>query len=300
MGSGRFDHAEWKSYTSTGSKGYDYQSAPVDQIYARRAISQALDPRGITVRESRDSADNPQSTPVIVALDVTGSMGMVLEAMAKDGLPTLMTEIYGRKPVTDPHVMALGIGDCEHDAAPLQATQFEADIRIAQQLEDLYLERGGGGNNYESYALAWYFAARHCATDAWEKRGQKGFLFTVGDEEPTQKLVASDVTRVFGRTPVGSLDVKDVLAAAEERWHVYHLMVAEGSHARTHKDRVRSRWTDLLGQRAVWLADHKRMAQAIVTLLLLAQGQDANSVIASWDADTGKVLRAMDLAGAPA
>jgi hypothetical protein len=256
-----------------------------------------LDPKGITVRESRDSDDNPASTPVIIGLDVTGSMGMVLHSMATQGLPTLMTEIYDRQPVTDPHVLALAIGDAEIDQAPLQATQFEADIRIAQQLEQIYFERGGGGNRYEGYALAWYFAAHYTATDAWDKRGQKGFLFTVGDEEPTPKLVASDIKHVFGKDAIEPLNPRAVLAMAEERWHVYHLMVAEGSHARSYPQDVRNGWTDLLGQRAIWLKDHSRMAQVIISLMLMAQGKDPNEVIASWDTETGDLIRAMDLSG---
>lgn len=76
---------------------------------------------------------------------------------------------------------------------------FEADIRIARQLEKLWLEKGGGGNCCESYTLPWYFAALHTAIDWFEKRGQKGYLFTVGDELPTY-LPGTAITR-FLATP---------------------------------------------------------------------------------------------------
>lgn len=293
MGSGSFSSHAWNTYSS--SKGYATASA--EQIYSQRQIAEELNPRNVTIRESRDSADNPRSTPLIVGLDVTGSMQMVLASMAKEGLNTLMTEVYARKPITDPHVMAMGIGDAECDDAPLQVTQFEADIRIAQQLERIWLEKGGGGNQHESYTLPWYFAAHHTAIDSFEKRGEKGWLFTVGDEEPNMTLYKENVKEVFGHAAQAPLGTPELLAMVREKWHVYHLIVGEGSHARDHRDTVQAKWAALLGQRAVWLKDHRKMAQVIVSLMQVASGVDAKTVANSWDHDTKEVLRGMDLAG---
>ena len=79
MGSGSYTPSSWKSYKS--STGVHTKS--VDQVYKQRAIAQELDPKRISLRESRDSADNPLSTPIIVALDVTGSMGYLAEQIDK-------------------------------------------------------------------------------------------------------------------------------------------------------------------------------------------------------------------------
>jgi hypothetical protein len=74
-------------------------------------------------------------------------MGIISDNIAKEGMPTLFKEIYDRKPITDPHIMFMGIGDVEAgDRSPLQVSQFEADIRLAEQLEKLHVEHGGGGN----------------------------------------------------------------------------------------------------------------------------------------------------------
>ena len=155
MGTARWDPADWKAYAGA-TKGRSTSA-----IFGRRALHDALDPRRIPLRESRDSAKNPRSTAIICALDVTGSMGMIADALARQGLGTLVEEILRRKPVSDPHVMCMGVGDATCDQAPLQVTQFEADIRIAEQLQELWLEKGGGGNCFESYDLPWYFAAMH-------------------------------------------------------------------------------------------------------------------------------------------
>jgi len=288
MGSGRWSADDWARYSSTHVSG----KATVDDIYTSKSLAAELDPKGVAVRESCDSADNPNSTALIVGLDVTGSMDKVLDAMARTGLKTLAEEVYARRPITDPHIMFMGIGDVEMgDRAPLQVTQFEADIRIAEQLTKIYLERGGGGNNYESYALAWYFAAMHTRIDCFEKRGKKGYLFTVGDEQPTPYLRASDIERVFGHRPqFDRISAQDLLTMVSRQYEVFHIMVEEGSHFRSHGNNVVKKWTELLGQRAIRLSDHTKMGEVIVSTLQVVEGADVRDVISSWDGTTGIVV----------
>lgn len=288
MGGGRWDATDWKDYST--AKGYATKT--VDAIYTSHSLDSSLDPKGAK-RESCDSKDNPRSTPLIAALDVTGSMSSVLDAMAKTGLNTLCTEVYNRKPITDPHIMCMGVGDAEMgDRAPLQVTQFEADIRIAKQLEKLFLESGGGGNHYESYALAWYFAATQTKIDSFTKRQKKGYIFTVGDENPTPYVRGEDIERVLGhRIEQDRLSAQEILTLASRQWEVYHVIVAEGSEARTYPDRVRKSWTDLLGERALWLDDHKKLAEVIVSAMQINEGADADAVAGSWDGSTSLVVR---------
>jgi hypothetical protein len=293
MGSGRWEPKEWGAYSST----HIHSRGTVDEIYTSKSIVNELDPKGVKIRESCDSVDNPNSTAVIVALDVTGSMSQVLDSMAREGLKTLAEEIYNRKPITDPHLMFMGIGDVEMgDRSPLQVTQFEADIRIAEQLTKLHLERGGGGNHYESYALAWYFAGLHTRVDCFEKRAKKGFLFTVGDEEPTPYLKAHDIEKVMGYRPEKDLTSKELLTMASKYYEVYHLMVEEGSNfSGRGADKIVNEWTDLLGQRAIRLSDHKKMGEVIVSILQLEAGIDKATITSSWDGSTGIVVsRALD------
>lgn len=288
MGSGRWDASDWTNYATTNN----YATKSVDQIYSASAMDKDLDPKDVRARESRDSEDNPNSNAIIVALDVTGSMSCVLDAMARTGLSTLCTEIYNRKPVTDPHVMCMGVGDVEAgDVAPLQVTQFEADIRIADQLAKVYLERGGGGNNHESYHLPWYFAAMHTSIDCFEKRGKKGYLFTVGDEQPPARLLAAEVERVLGYRPQTDLSVQELLTMVSRSYHVFHLMVMEGSHFRSCGDLVRAEWTQLLGQRALPLADHTKLAEVIVSTIQINEGSDVDTVVRSWDGSTALTVQ---------
>jgi len=287
MGSGRWSDSDWKGYAKASS----YTSKSTAEIFNTSGMAKELNPEGVKVRESRDSKDNPNSTALIVGLDVTGSMSCVLDAMARKGLNTLATEVYDRKPISDPHIMCMGIGDAEAgDRAPLQVTQFEADLRIAKQLEKIYLEQGGGGNCYESYALAWYFAARHTSIDCFEKRGHKGYLFTIGDEEPTPYLRVEDIERVFGYKPQADVQMDQLLTEASRQWEIFHVIVEEGNHCRSAPDKVFGKWSAALGQRALHLADHTKLAEVIVSAIQINEGVDSDKVMKSWDGTTAIVV----------
>ncbi len=294
IGSGRWTPKDWESYSTT----YVSSKATVGDIYTSKAIVNELDPKGVTIRESCDSTDNPESNAIIIGLDVTGSMSRVLEAMARQGLSNLATEIYTRKPIKDPHIMFMGIGDVEAgDKSPLQITQFEADIRIAEQLTKLYLEGGGGGNSYESYALAWLFAGMHTRIDCFEKRNKKGFLFTIGDEEPTPYLKSTDIEKVLGYKPQQDrYTAKELLTLASRQYDVYHLIVEEGSHmSGCCAESVIKAWRDLLGQKAILLSDHTKMGEVITSILQMCAGVEKESIIKSWDGSTSLVVsKALD------
>lgn len=284
MGSSRWSADDWTSYSSTT------KAKTTDKIFTSRSLKDSLNPYGVAIRESRDSDINPQSNAIIVGLDVTGSMGMISDALAREGLGVMVEEILKRKPVSDPHIMCMGIGDAYHDSAPLQATQFEADITIAKQLEEIWLEKGGGGNHFESYNLPWYFAAMHTSIDCFEKRNKKGYLFTIGDEEAPQKVLRSQIEKIFGDTVQTDYETEQLLNMVSKMYNVYHIVVEEGSHARSHLPEVMSSWTALLGQRVLRLSDYKKLAEVVVSAIEVNEGKDVDSVVKSWSGSTSVVV----------
>jgi hypothetical protein len=285
MGHGKWDPGTWSAYSTSTVKG-----KTVDAIYTSRSLDKELNPMNV-IRESCDSDINPKSNAIIIAEDVTGSMSIVLEDLIRNGLPTLLKELYDRKPVDDPHVMLMGIGDAEAgDRAPLQVTQFEADIRIAEQLTKIFLERGGGGNNYESYILAWYFAAMHTKIDCFEKRNKKGYLFTIGDEQPTPYLRPEDIKRLIGDDVHQRLSAEDVLTMVNRKYHTFHIMVEEGAYFRSASKLTVDAWTNLLGQRAIRLPDHTKISEVIVSAIQIVEGAKHEDVVKSWDGTTAVVI----------
>lgn len=290
MGCGSWSSADWTSYSKTASTK---SSSAI--FTSHRGMKDELNPKGVMVRESRDSTDNPNSTAMIVGLDVTGSMGMIAESLAKEGLGILFQETLDRKPITDPHMMFMAIGDAYHDSAPLQVSQFEADNRIIEQLTGIYLEGGGGGNSFESYDLPWYFASQHTSIDCFEKRGKKGYLFTVGDEEFPHGLRKTQIEEFIGDKVQGDYTSEELFEMASKMYHVFHVIVEEGSHCRHSKDKVVASWRKVLGQRALLLSDYTKLSEVIVSAMQVIEGESAAAVAKSWSGSTSLVVaRAID------
>ena len=289
MGAGGWKEEDWAKYSSV----HVNSKASVEAIYTSKSLDSTLNPFGIAFRESCDSSDNPLSTPVIVGLDVTGSMNKVLNSIVRDGLSKLCTEIYSRKPITNPHLMFMGIGDVESDRSPIQITQFEADIRIAEQLTKIFLEGGGGGNSYESYILAWYFAALHTKIDCFDKRGKKGILFTIGDELPTPKILSKHIEKFIGDKPqVDQFTGDELFTMVSRQWEVFHLIIAEGNYCSHNEEHVVKKWTELLGQRAIFVKDYQKIGEIIISILEVLNGERIDKVVESWDgAGTQLVVR---------
>lgn len=285
MGGGSFDAKSYRAFSSSTV------GKSTDQVYTSRGMHPDLNPLGVKVRESRDSADNPSSTPLIVGIDVTGSMGMIADVLARKGLGTLFDGVLDRKPITDPHVMFMAIGDANYDYAPLQVSQFEADNRIVEQLTKIYIEQGGGGNGWESYNLPWYFAAMHTVTDSMEKRGKRGYLFTVGDEEAPKNLTRDQIKKFIGDTPEVELSTKDILQLAQRSYDVFHVIVEEGNHGRNPK--TLPSWIELLGQHVIRLSDHTKLAETIVSAMEVAEGVDASLSAKGWGSGSSVVHEAV-------
>lgn len=249
--------------TRAADMGYDTKSA--QEIFTSRSINNAMDPNGIDVRESRDSDEHPNSVAIMLALDVTGSMGSIPHYLVKKGLPDVMDGII-QKGIKDPQMLFVGVGDHECDRAPLQVGQFESsDDLLDKWLTDLYLEGGGGGNDGESYMLAWYFAAKHTSIDCFEKRGEKGFLFTVGDEHVLPELPKHAVDKMMGPGQHETLTSMELFDAALEKYDVYHLHVKQGHNG--HRQEIMDAWKQLMGDRLILVDDHKDIPRIIADIV---------------------------------
>ena len=242
--------------------------------FKSKAVTREMTTVGLDFRESRDSEEHPKSVAIIVALDVTGSMGSVPDHLVKHGLPTMMDKII-KSGLADPQVLFMGIGDHEEDRSPLQVGQFESsDELLDKWLIDTWLEGGGGGNRGESYMLAWYFAANHTKIDCLEKRGEKGFLFTIGDEPVLDSVPGTALEVIMGKgSQYGKLYTSaELLKAARESYHVYHIHITE-THSGGRKD-VQDEWKQMMGDNCIIVQSSDHVSGIIASIVSGSNGSD--------------------------
>jgi hypothetical protein len=76
-------------------------------------------------------------------------------------------------------------------------------------------------------------------------------------------------------------------------YNVYHIIIAEGNYASTvGADTLKQSWTSLMGQRAIVLKDHTKLAELIISLIQVNEGVVKDEVIDSWDGSTSLVIKA--------
>jgi hypothetical protein len=258
MGHGSYSHDAHKALIA----GRVHQAG--SEVFAQSQCHALMNPKGLKVRECRDSAAHPNSLGVIFALDVTGSMGDIPELLAKQELPKFM-QLMEACEIPDPQLLFMAIGDATSDQAALQVGQFESTAELMDQwLTWSYLEGGGGGSGEESYELAFYVAAQHTDTDNWAKRKKKGYLFVTGDELPYPYVSRHQIDSLLGAKLDEDIPIAEVIAAASETYHLFFLIPDL-----ERKARCEARWVQLLGDHTICMespADACVVAALIVAM----------------------------------
>lgn len=281
MGNARWSDDDYTSYAKTTN----YRTASRDEVFSHK-VDEKLDPRNVKVgkgdrvgqqlRESIISMQNPDPTPIILGLDVTGSMRDVVHQIATVELPKIMTEIHSRAVVSDPHVMFMGIDDVhEQGHGALQVSYFEPDLKIIEQLRKLWLVGNGGGNGSESYDLAWYFAARYTYLENFEQTGKPGFLFTFGDEPfPYQTNSVRELETIFGPGEYEPTKPEAALKMAQKKFQVFHISVEKGGYDL-------SGWDKHLGNNHLYIrsSDLQHLSEVVLATMKIANGASLRGVI---------------------
>ena len=247
MGSGAWSSMSYSS--KVRSMGFDsvdsIVESGVNQSFSAHELNPLLNPHGV-IRECLDTEEHPETIPVMLCMDCTGSMGQSLKNCFAQ-LDTTITRLLEK--FKDVEICIAGIGDFAYDKAPFQLSQYESDNRILDHLLAVWQEKGGGPNKWESYTAAWYAGLYHTKLDCWS-RGKKGILITCGDESVNPYLPKTAVNRVFGDSVQEDVDTENLLKLASEKFDIYHIAITDEECCyHYHEYDIEKTWRPLLGQR---------------------------------------------------
>jgi len=269
MGYGNYSHEAHEALLHVRS------GVPKEAIFKQRHCHPLMDPKGVRVRECRDSAEHPESLGIVFALDVTGSMGDIPVLLATRELPKFM-KVLTSCAVRDPQVLFMAVGDATCDGAPLQVGQFETTADLMDQwLTRTFLEAGGGGGGEESYELGLYFLAQHTEMDCFVKRGRRGYLFMTGDENPYAVLSRHIADSVIGDRLDEDLKTGEIVAELQKTFVPFFLIP---DHRR--RSGCERKWRSLLGDHVLCMESAEDVCYVSAGALLLSEKlvQDAKSL----------------------
>ena len=199
------------------------------------------------------------------------SANMTREAADLKGRHILLAE----DAAVNAEIMVMAIGDLAYDNSPIQMSQFESDIRIAENLDKIYFENGGGGNDYESYTAAWYMGLNHCKLDCW-KRGKKGLIITMGDELINPHLPLKQLNRVTGDTNQKDIETSSLYKEASEKFDIYHICVE----SRSYPDQTEERksFSKVIGDQHALVSNVKSISEKIINIVEDFSKQSGQSI----------------------
>jgi hypothetical protein len=265
MGYGNYSHDAHEALLKSRA------SIPTQQVFKQSQCHPLMNPKGVGLRECRDSQEHPQSLGIAFALDVTGSMGEIPRLLATQQLPAFMKTLMDCQ-IRDPQILFMAVGDAISDNAPLQVGQFESTAELMDQwLTWSYLEGGGGGTGEESYELGMYFLAMHTEMDCMVKRNKRGYLFMTGDERPYPILSKLVVESVVGDHLDEDVSCEEVVAELQKSY-VPFFIIPDHERAR----RCERRWRDLLGDNVLCLDRASDVCFVTAGAILLSEGLATN------------------------
>ena len=98
-----------------------------------------------------------------------------------------------------------------------------------------------------------------------EKRKQKGFLFTIGDEPVLSSIPKSALKGIMGEGQYGNVDAVELLDNAREKYNVFHIHIKET--ASGSRQEVIDGWKQLLQDNLIVVEKHQDVSKIITSLI---------------------------------
>lgn len=135
------------------------------------------------------------------------------------------------------------------DAAALDFEKKQRNQRIAEALDKIYMEKGGGGNCFESYTVAWYMGLKRTKLDCFDKQGRKGIIITMGDEPLNPYLPKGTLNRFVRATEERDIETTALLKEVSRKFDVFHIAVDDPASAYRFYEGSIKRSFSILGER---------------------------------------------------
>jgi len=259
------DTSDWygKGDYSYGSSGATARSAAASRAAASgpRTYEKKSGPNEKIIDPHQKVSTN-STNPVIVAIDVTGSMASWPFEIF-DRLPLMFNTLSQYRP--DVAISFAAIGDAKVDRWPLQVTPFASGFDLEQLLGSLYGE-GGGGDAPESYGLFARWVNSHVEIPNAE---ETPFLIVFGDFNMHATMDSKQVSHYLGDSVWGNLDSVEEWQTVTQKWNTWFLRRPGGKRG----DPVDDQWGKAIGEQKIFhIEDEQRAVDYAMGLIARSWG----------------------------
>ena len=254
--------------------GYDFKSARReynDHVVTslKDAVVNKVDPKDMVPEHLVCEAESP----LILAIDVTGSMGDWPATMFSK-LPYLEHE--GQEYLgEDMEISFAAVGDAHGDRYPLQVQKFVKGAGLKDALKALIIEGGGGGSSEESYDLAALYYARNVD---FPNAIRKPILVFIGDEGVYNYIDSTQANEWCYADTGGKMIPAQLFDELRQKYSVYIIRKPYGSgsgNARGSRDEaIHQQWEGFLGaDHVVSLPEAARVVDVLFGILAKETGR---------------------------
>lgn len=249
----------WDEDTSSwyGSGSYAYGTKGANKRKAAASRAAASGPRTYekkrgpneAIIDPRKHIQSESKNPLIIAVDVTGSMS-TWPFEIFDRLPLLFNTLSQYR--EDLEISFVAIGDGRVDRWPLQATTFASGFDLEQLLNSLYGE-GAGGDAPESYGLFAHWVNTHVSVPNIE---ETPFLIVFGDVWMHPEILTHELQKVLNEAPGTNVDSIKAWKKVTETWNTWFLRRPTGKRG----DKVDQQWAEAIGEKKIFRIDDEQRA----------------------------------------
>jgi hypothetical protein len=266
----------WDEDTSTwyGSADYSYATRGATKRRSASDRAKALGPRTYEKKAGPNekiinpakSISSESSNPLIIAIDVTGSMAnWPFEIF--DRLPLLYNTLSQYR--EDVEICFAAIGDAAVDRWPLQVTTFASGFDLEQLLGSLYGE-GAGGDAAESYGLFAHWVNTHVKIPDLK---ENPFLIVFGDAPMHPTIPTAQISHYLGDKLTKDVDTYKVWNQVIRKWNTWFLRRPTGKPG----DIVDDQWGKAIGAQKIFhIDDEQRAVDYAMGLIARAWGHFDN------------------------